>query len=358
MARPPWLWCAAPRASRNALGADGAVIDRWGKDTKAVPAITAAAAAVFDIAMVKFLYTATNKKPSPPSFWPKWLSPRGHVCRRRNDELGFWGFSKIASLLRVYHRFNPNTEAKALIQCLKNNIQIQQWPLKKGAKQKEQNKNDKENISNQHLQIHNTRHLTLARSRYIHPLYLEAFRHSMYQIDENWKKNMSLSSYQKISWFQHVLHLRNTNKRIQQMLPSRVRFFSQLRPMGESRNHSGHLSAPMVVVGEFIGKIGLSFGKSKNVLRIFAEILKGNHHLWMKPSFKKNRRHLPSTIYPTKFLNIWTLWIHGRRGSSGKPTLPWRTSCLFRIEFGVSDFQEATIFHSIKRVHFDEKDDI
>lgn len=66
MARPPWLWCVAPRASRNALGADGAVADRWGKDTKAVPAITAAAAAVFDIAMVKFLYTATNKKPSPP----------------------------------------------------------------------------------------------------------------------------------------------------------------------------------------------------------------------------------------------------------------------------------------------------
>ena len=107
MARPPPLWCA-PRASRKALGADGAVADRWGKDTKAVPAITAAAAAVFDIAMVKFLYTATNKKPSPQFLGPKWLSRKGRNGYHLLGASMFEGFSKnLQWLQRVSSRFNP-----------------------------------------------------------------------------------------------------------------------------------------------------------------------------------------------------------------------------------------------------------
>ena len=103
--------------------------------------------------------------------------------------------------------------------------------------------------------------------------------------------------------------------------------------MGEGRNHSGGS-----VSAQFIGKLGLSFGKSKNMLRIFAEILQ-----WESPPMnetffkKKNRRHLPSTFFTQpKFLNIWTLW---------NPTADlgniWKTHfavavCppfLFRIEF-------------------------
>ena len=70
--------------------------------------------------------------------------------------------------------------------------------------------------------------------------------------------------------------------------------------MGEGRNHSGGS-----VSAQFIGKLGLSFGKSKNMLRIFAEILQWESPPMNETFFKKKIGDIcPQLFLPN--LNFWT----------------------------------------------------
>lgn len=168
MARPPWLWFVAPRASLNALGADVAVADRWGIDTKAVPAITAAAAAVFDIAMVKFLYTATNKNLAP-QFLAKMAVTKGKFHGPVGEEMTnspwgnsmFWGELPNREPPKSLLRIQPKNRSRSIDWMSKQTISKSSNDVSKKAQNK---KNNNIKWQGKHLQStpsnHNTRHLT------------------------------------------------------------------------------------------------------------------------------------------------------------------------------------------------------